>query len=227
MLISLINLTRGVIGDSSLQEAIRAINRQVAEDFEPYWSFGGSCDWKAAPASARIRKAARKCAVLDSLRDQLRRIEGLTKDIEGIEKQLALWKKEDRVARTLMEIPGVGLLTATAVSATIGDAKHFRSEREFAAFLGLVPRQSGTGGRVKMLGISKRGDVYLRTLLIHGARTVATRSKVRSPWLDQLLARRPLNAAVVAQANKMARTIWALVAHERTYQKDYAATMTA
>ena len=78
-----------------------------------------------------------------------------------------------------------------------------------------------------MLGISKRGDVYLRTLLIHGARTVATRSKVRSAWLDQLLARRPLNAAVVAQANKMARTIWALVAHERTYQKDYAATVTA
>ena len=165
--------------------------------------------------------------VLDSLRDQLRRIEALTQDIVGIEKQLALWKKEDRVARTLMDIPGVGLLTATAVAATIGDAKHFRSGREFAAFLGLVPRQSGTGGRVKMLGISKRGDVYLRTLLIHGARTVATRSKVRSAWLDQLLARRPLNAAVVAQANKMARTIWALVAHERTYQKDYAATVTA
>lgn len=165
--------------------------------------------------------------VLDSLRDQLRRIEGVTCDIEGIEKQLALWKKEDRVARTLMEIPGVGLLTATAVAATIGDGKQFKSGREFAAFLGLVPRQSGTGGRVKMLGISKRGDVYLRTLLIHGARVVATHSKARDPWLDRLLARRPFNAAVVAQANKMARTIWALVAHERIYQKDYSARAAA
>ena len=131
------------------------------------------------------------------------------------------------MASTLMEIPGVGLLTATAAAATIGDAKHFRSGQEFAAFLGLVPRQSGTGGRVRMLGNSKRGEVYLRTLLIHGARTVATRRKTRDPWLEQLLARRPFNAAVVAQANKMARTIWALVAHERTYQKDYAATVTA
>jgi transposase len=165
--------------------------------------------------------------VLDSLRDQLRRIDALSQDIAGIEKQLAAWKKEDRVARTLMEIPGVGLLTATAVAATIGDARQFRSGREFAAFLGLVPRQSGTGGRVRMLGISRRGDVYLRTLLIHGARNIAARSKVRDPWLDQLLARRPFNAAVVAQANKTARIIWALIAHGRTYQKDYAATMTA
>ena len=122
-----------------------------------------------------------------------------------------------------MDIPGVGLLTATAAAATIGDAGAFRSAREFAAFLGLVPRQRGTGGRVKLLGISKRGDVYLRTLLIHGARSVITRQKVHEPWLDKLLARRPFNAAVVALANKMARTIWALLAHDRTYQKAYAA----
>lgn len=122
-----------------------------------------------------------------------------------------------------MEIPGVGLLTATAAVATIGDAKAFKSGRELAAYLGLVPRQSGTGGRVKLMGISKRGDVYLRTLLIHGARAVITHQKEREPWLDKLLARRPLNTSVVALANKMARTIWALLAHERTYQKGYAA----
>lgn len=165
--------------------------------------------------------------VLDTIREQVKRIEALSQDIGGIEKKLAVWKKEDKAARALMEIPGVGLLTATAAVATIGDARHFKSGREFAAFVGLVPRQSGTGGRVKLLGISKRGDTYLRTLLIHGARSVATRSKTRDPWLDGLLARRPFNAAVVAQANKMARTIWALLAHERTYQKDYAATVTA
>jgi len=114
-----------------------------------------------------------------------------------------------------MEVPGVGLLTATAAVATIGDARAFKSAREFAAFLGLVPRQSGTGGRVKLFGISKRGDVYLRTLLIHGARSVITHGKRHGPWLEKLLARRPINTAAVALANKMARTIWALLAHDR------------
>lgn len=105
----------------------------------------------------------------------------------------------------------------------MGDAKTFKSGREFAAFLGLVPRQSGTGGRVKLLGISKRGDVYLRALLIHGARSVIQHQKKNSPWLEKLLLRRPHNVVAVAQANKMARTIWALLAHDRTFEKDYAA----
>ena len=161
--------------------------------------------------------------VIEALRRQLERLGELDRDIAEIEGKLAAWKKEDAASRRLMDIPGVGLLTATAAVATIGDARSFKSGREFAAFLGLVPRQSGTGGRVKLLGISKRGDVYLRTLLIHGARSVITRQKERGPWLDKLLARRPLNAAVVALANKMARTIWALLAHDRTYQKGYVA----
>ncbi len=160
--------------------------------------------------------------VIEILRGQIQRIEALDQDIDRIERKLAAWKKEDQSARRLMEIPGVGLLTATAAVATLGDAKAFRNGREFAAFLGLVPRQSGTGGRVKLLGISKRGDVYLRTLLIHGARAVITCARERGPWLEKLLARRPKNAAVVALANKMARTIWALLAHDRTYQKGYA-----
>lgn len=161
--------------------------------------------------------------VIEAVRDQLKRIEGLDKDIADIEKKLTAWKKEDKWAKKLIEIPGVGLLTATAAVATIGDAKAFKSGREFAAFVGLVPRQSGTGGRVKLLGISKRGDVYLRTLLIHGARAVISSQKGREPWLDKLLARRPFNAVAVAQANKMARTIWALLAHDREYQKGYVA----
>jgi transposase len=161
--------------------------------------------------------------VIETVRCEVKRIEGLDQDIAEIEKKLSAWKKEDAASKKLMEIPGVGLLTATAVVATIGDARAFKSGREFAAFLGLVPRQSGTGGRVKLLGISKRGDVYLRTLLIHGARAVITHQKERGPWLDKLLARRPFNAAAVALANKMARTIWALLAHDRTYQKGYVA----
>lgn len=161
--------------------------------------------------------------VIETMRSQLQRVEGLDKDIAGIEKKLSLWKKEDAASRKLMEIPGVGLLTATAAVATIGDARAFKSGRELAAFLGLVPRQSGTGGRVKLLGISKRGDVYLRTLLCHGARSVITHQKERGPWLDKLLARRPFNAATVALANKMARTIWALLAHDRMYEKGYVA----
>jgi len=161
--------------------------------------------------------------VVETIRDQLQRIATLDRDITQIEKRLGLWKKKDVASKKLMAIPGVGLLTVTAAVATIGDAKAFKSGREFAAFAGLVPRQSGTGGRVQLLGISKRGDVYLRTLLIHGARSAITQGKEREPWLEKLLARRPLNAVVVALANKMARTIWALLAHDRTYQKGYVA----
>lgn len=161
--------------------------------------------------------------VIETMRRQRQHIEGLDKEIAEIEKKLSAWKKEDAASQKLMAIPGVGLLTATAAVATMGDAKAFKSGREFAAFLGLVPRQSGTGGRVKLLGISKRGDVYLRTLLCHGARSVITHQKEHGPWLDKLLARRPFNAATVALANKMARTIWALLAHDRAYEKGYVA----
>lgn len=160
--------------------------------------------------------------IIEAMRQQLGRIEALNQDIAGIEKKLLLWKKKDECSKKLMEIPGVGLLTATAAIATIGDAKTFKNGREFAAFLGLVPRQSGTGGRVKLLGISKRGNVYLRTLLIHGARSVIRHQKEHVPWLERLLLRRPQNVVAVALANKMARTIWALLAHDRTFRKDYA-----
>ncbi|WP_184069168.1 MULTISPECIES: IS110 family transposase, partial [unclassified Paraburkholderia] len=161
--------------------------------------------------------------VIDTLREQLQRIEALTRDIRAIEHRLAAWLRQDEGATRLAAIPGVGLLTATAAIATIGEASTFRSGREFAAFLGLVPRQSGTGGRVKLLGISKRGDVYLRTLLIHGARAVLSHPKRLSDALQRLLARRPFNVVVVALANKTARTIWALLAHARTYQSGYVA----
>ena len=155
---------------------------------------------------------------LDTIRQQMKRLDEMDKDIADIEKRLTLWKKGQEAVTRLMAIPGVGLLTATAIIATVGDMKSFRSGREFAAFLGLVPRQSGTGGKVRLLGISKRGDTYLRSLLTHGARAVVNfQIKNRNPWIDRLLSRRPHNVTVVALANKMARTIWALLVKNTEY----------
>jgi len=159
--------------------------------------------------------------VIDTLREQYARLGELDEQISQIERRLRHWQCEDSATQRIAAIPGVGLLSATAAIATMGDAKAFKSGREFAAWLGLVPRQIGTGGRVRLVGISMRGDKYLRTLLIHGARSVLTHSKSPPEWLTELLKRRPKNVAVVAMANKMARTIWALTAHERAYQSGY------
>ncbi|MGJ9420841.1 IS110 family transposase [Massilia sp. CMS3.1] len=159
--------------------------------------------------------------LIDTLRDQWNELARLDERIARIEASLLAWLRQDRAAKAISAIPGVGLLTATAAVATMGDAKAFRSGREFAAFVGLIPGQTGSGGKVRLLGISKRGDTYLRTLLIHGARAVLLHAKTPSPWLQQLSQRRPLNVAVVALANKMARTIWAVLAHERAYDKEH------
>jgi transposase len=158
------------------------------------------------------------------LQRQLKEVRSLTEQMIEVERQIASWKRRRDECERIAAIPGVGLLTATAAVATIGDASTFRSGRQLAAYLGLVPRQSGTGGRVQLLGISKRGDKYLRMLLVHGARSVLTRSaaaKDPNTWLGRLRQRRPHNVAAVALANKMARQIWAILAHERTYQPNY------
>ena len=159
--------------------------------------------------------------------EQLKRIDQLDEEIEALERRIGSWQKQEAGCQAIGEIPGIGKLTATALVATIGDGKAFKSGREFAAYLGLVPRQSGTGGRVKLLGISKRGDVYLRTLLIHGARCVLFKAKHKGTWSEGLLKRRPTNVVITALANKMARTAWAIVAHGRTYQKDYVSVKPA
>jgi transposase len=160
-------------------------------------------------------------ALVESLREQFNEIVRLSERIAAIERRMLEWKKQDPAVKAISEIPGVGLLTATTAVAVMGDAKAFRSGREFAAWAGLVPRQTGTGGKIRLHGISKRGDTYLRTLLIHGARSVLTHTKEPSPWVEQMKARRPANVVIVALANKMARTIWAVLAHGRTYQKEY------
>jgi transposase len=159
--------------------------------------------------------------LIETLREQWNMLITLDQQIEAIEKRLQSWLQQDKACKTIAGIPGVGLLTATAAVATMGDAKTFRSGREFAAWLGLVPAQTGTGGRVRLLGISKRGDTYLRTLLIHGAKSAVTHAKELNTWATSLGKRRPHNVVVVAVANKMARTIWALLAHERQYVPQY------
>jgi transposase len=159
--------------------------------------------------------------VRDSLREQVQRIKALGQDIQEIEKRLQLQLKADPQMQRIAQIPGVGLLTATAAIATMGEASAYKSAREFCAWLGMVPRQSGTGGKIRLQGISKRGDTYLRTLLIHGARSVLTHAKEPGPWLEQLKGRRPANVVIVAQAAKMARTIWAVTAKEQDYQRGF------
>jgi len=165
--------------------------------------------------------------LFEAIKEQLQRLVDIETDIQDIERRIKDWQKQQEACRKIAEIPGVGMLTATALVATMGEANSFKSGREFAAFVGLVPRQSGTGGKVKLLGISKIGDTYLRTLLIHGARAVMFKAKEKGAWSEALLQRRPANVAIVALANKMARTAWAILAHGREYQKGYVSVVPA
>ncbi|MBB5406078.1 IS110 family transposase [Paraburkholderia youngii] len=166
-------------------------------------------------------------ALIDTLREQWNGLTKLDEQIAEIERRMREWKKEDKAVKAISEIPGVGLLTATAAVAMMGDAKAFSSGREFAAWAGLVPKQTGSGGKVNLHGISKRGDTYLRTLLIHGARSVLTHAKEPGEWVEQMKKRRPPNVVIVALANRMARTIWAVLAHDRPYQRDYVSVKPA
>jgi transposase len=122
----------------------------------------------------------------------------------------------------LQTIPGIGVVGATAIKATMTDPKAFRSGRDFAAWIGLVPRQDSTGGKQKLGRISKQGDQYLRRILVVGAHAVLRRARQhpqKFPWLTALLARRPFKVVAVALANKMARIAWALLARGGTYQR--------
>jgi transposase len=122
----------------------------------------------------------------------------------------------------LQTIPGIGPISATAILAAISDASQFKNGRQFAAWLGLVPREHSTGGKPRLLGISKRGDSYLRKLFVHGARAtlrwVDSKQDERSRWLKALISRRGKNRAAVALANKNARIAWALLAHHQEYR---------
>jgi transposase len=136
--------------------------------------------------------------------------------------------RASEASQRLGAVPGVGVITATALVATVGDASQVRSGRQFAAFLGLVPKQTSSGGRDRLGHISKRGDGYLRRLLVHGSRAVLRWMRLRpercSPWPEGLLARRPTNVLLVAMANKTAGVVWALLNRSDTYQPIRPAT---
>ncbi|SAK81062.1 transposase [Caballeronia catudaia] len=195
--------------------------RGLLTEYGEVMSKGRAAVDKEMPAALGRISERLPAALIDTLREQLNGLAKLDEQVAEIERRMREWKKEDRTVKAISEIPGVGLLTATAAVAMIGDPKAFSSGREFAAWAGLVPKQTGSGGKVSLHGISKRGDTYLRTLLIHGARSVLTRSKEPGLWVEQMKKRRPMNVVIVALANKIARTIWAVLAHDRPYQKDY------
>ncbi|PHV09526.1 IS110 family transposase [Chitinimonas sp. BJB300] len=160
--------------------------------------------------------------LLQTLSDHLK---ALDQQIEALEQDIQCWHRNAAVSVRLAKIPGIGPLTASALVATVGDARNFSNGRQLAAWLGLVPRQHSSGGKPTLLGISKRGDSYLRTLMIHGARAVlrfaTNKTDCTSTWLNGVMARRHVNVAAVALANKNARIVWALLAHEREFRSDH------
>ena len=160
--------------------------------------------------------------LLQRLADHLK---GLDCQVKELETQIQVWHRQNDASRKLAHIPGIGPITASALVASIGNASSFENGRQLAAWLGLVPRQHSSGGKQMLQGISKRGDAYLRTLLIHGARSVirvaAGKTNQTNSWLINLLERRHKNVAAVALANKNARIVWALLTHQREYQSDF------
>ena len=141
--------------------------------------------------------------------------------IASIEKRIMAQHRANEESQRVETIPGIGVVGATAITATVTDPKVFRSGRDFAAWIGLVPRQDSTGGKQKLGPISKQGDRYLRRILVVGAIAVLRRARQQPekyPWLTQLLARKPFKVVAVALANKMARIAWALLAKGGTYR---------
>lgn len=149
-------------------------------------------------------------------------IDELTKQIKQIEKQLLAWHKTSDASRRLATIPSIGLITATALAATVIDPSHFKSGRQFAAWLGLTPRQNSSGGKNRLGSISKMGDRYLRTLLIIGATSIIRYARsdasAGASWVNGLLAKKPARLVSVALANKTARIAWAVLARGEVYR---------
>ena len=175
----------------------------------------------AGELSEAVPELAR--GALSVLAAQLHEVEAR---IAAIEREIRAWHRANPASRRLATIPGIGPLTASALVATVGDVRQFRSGRELAAWLGLVPRQTSTGGKTRLGAISKQGDRYLRRLLVIGATAVlrhpGVRARAGGPWLEALMRRRPARLATVALANKMARIAWALLAREETYRPRHA-----
>ena len=151
-------------------------------------------------------------SILQTIVDQLNGTSDRIREIEG---RLARWHRQSRVSRLLATVPGVGIMGASAIAATVADPSVFRSGREFAAWLGMTPRQNSSGGKERLGRTSKRGDKYIRSLLTAGAVAVLRHARHRltrdGEWVRALLARKPTKLAAVALANKTARIVWAVM----------------
>lgn len=201
------NQIRGLLSEFGIviPQGIRSIMKQVPEILED--------GENGLPGTMRN--------LLERLTENLKEMDRQAKELEA---QIQSWHRENAASRKLAEIPGLGPITASAIVATVGDAREFKNARQLAAWMGLVPRQNSSGGKQNLLGISKRGDTYLRTLMIHGARAVirfAENKAEPESWLRKLMGRRNKNVAAVALANKNARIVWALLANDRTFHPDY------
>ncbi len=190
-----------------------------------------------APQHLRALRAAIPCWLEDAdngLTDYFRSLlHGLHADLVALDdrlleldRQIEKLANNNEVTRRLQQLRGVGPMVATALVATVGNAKQYHRGRQMAAAIGLTPRQHSSGGKDRLLGISKRGDVYLRTLLIHGARSVVSQAKHKddrlSRWVTSIAIRRHPNVAAVALANKTARMAWAMLRNETDYDPDFA-----
>ena len=177
--------------------------------------------WNVARLLAGMEEAA---DLPDLARELVRVLAGQLDEVEGrieeVEARIVAWHKADAVSRRLATIPGIGPLAATAIAATVPDPAAFRGGREFAAWLGLVPRQNSTGGKARLGRISRQGDAYIRRLLVIGAQSVLRCSKAArsNPWIQGLLAKRPRLVVAVALANKTARIAWAVMARRTDYR---------
>ncbi|WP_264214370.1 IS110 family transposase [Leisingera thetidis] len=157
-----------------------------------------------------------------ALRSLIRQMDGLEDEISRLDREIRTWHRQSEASQRLATIPGVGVLTATALAATVGDPALFRSARQFAAWLGLVPRQNSSGGKERLGRITKMGDAYLRKLLVIGATAVlrrAIQAQTRTgEWVRHLLESKPPRLVSVALANKTARIAWAILAKGETYR---------
>ncbi|MBV8770661.1 MAG: IS110 family transposase [Hyphomicrobiales bacterium] len=166
-----------------------------------------------------------------ALRGLAAELESLGKRVDEVKAAILAWHKQNAASCRLAAIPGIGPITASAIVATVGEARQFRSARHFAAWIGLVPKQRSSGGSRRQGSISKQGDRYLRRLLVLGATTLIrharTRTAAEAPWLKGLLERRPARLASVAQANKTARIAWALLTKGEGYRAPAPAQATA